>query len=269
MPQELYSAGPPSAYKIRESRVLRTIRAGKVASVLKLNTSDSKVAEIFSMSQPDAIWLCTEHTSSSFEAIENQIRAAKIYDVDSMVRVMRGSYSDYIRPLEMDAAGLIVPHIINLQDAKNVRDMTKFAPLGKRAADGGNNDAKFTKVSFNDYLVAANQERFVCYQIEDPEVIDQLDDIAALDGVDALFFGPGDMSVALGIPGQINDPKINEMRKNVAQVARKHNKIAATVCNPDTVRDFADMGYNLLSLGADVVALSEYADKMMAAFDRV
>jgi 2-keto-3-deoxy-L-rhamnonate aldolase RhmA len=77
------------------------------------------------------------------------------------------------------------------------------------------------------------------------------------------------MLVALGIPGQINDPKINEMRESVARVARKHNKIAATVCNPDTVLGFADMGYNLSSLAADVVVLSEYADKMIEAFDKV
>lgn len=100
-------------------------------------------------------------------------------------------------------------------------------------------------------------------------VTDQLDDIAALDGIEALFLGPGDMLVALGIPGQINDPKINEMRESVARVARKHNKIAATVCNPDTVLGFADMGYNLSSLAADVVVLSEYADKMIEAFDKV
>jgi 4-hydroxy-2-oxoheptanedioate aldolase len=59
------------------------------------------------------------------------------------------------------------------------------------------------------------------------------------------------------------------MRKSVAKIARKHNKIAATVCSPDTVSSFADMGYNLLSIGADVVALSEYADRMMTSFDRI
>src|SRR5690606_25974546 len=132
-------ATPATKYRMRPSRVLRTIAAGGVAKVLKLNTSDAKVAEIFAQSQPDAIWLCMEHTSASFEQIENQIRAAKIYDVDAVVRVGRGSYSDYIRCLEMDAAGLIVPHVMGADDARAVRDMTKFAPLGRRAVDGGNN----------------------------------------------------------------------------------------------------------------------------------
>ena len=269
MSQKPYTAGPKTNFEMRESRVLRTIREGTVAKVLKLNLSDAKVAEIFAIAQPDAIWLCMEHTSTSFEAIENQIRAAKIHDVDSIVRVARGSYSDYVRPLEMDATGLIVPHVVSLSDATDVRNMTKFAPVGKRAVDGGNTDAMFTRVGFLDYLKTANKERFVCYQIEDPEAMDDLDAIAELEGVDALFFGPGDFSVALGIPGEINSPQINKMRKRVADVARKNGKIAATVSGPDTVKEYADLGYNMLSVGADVIALTQYADKMLAAFDEV
>ena len=269
MSQEPYAAGKPTAFKMRESRVMRSIREGKVARVLKLNTNDAKVAEIFAMAQPDAIWLCNEHCSGSFETMEHQIRAAKIHDVVAFVRVSRGSYSDYIRPLEMDAAGLIVPHVMSLADATNVRDMTKFAPIGKRPVDGGNNDALFTRVAFLDYLEAANRERCVLYQIEDPEVMDDLDEIAALEGVDGLFFGPGDMSVALGIPGQMDNPDIVRMREQVAKAARKHNKIAATVSGPATVAAYADMGYNFLNIGADVLALTQYADRMLAAFDGI
>src|SRR6218665_2678721 len=119
-----YSATPATQHRMRPSRVLRTIAAGGVAKVLKLNTFDAKVAEIFAQAQPDALWLCQEHTSASREAIENQIRAAKIHDVDSLVRLARGSYSDYVRPLEANPTGLIVPHVMGAADARAVRDMT-------------------------------------------------------------------------------------------------------------------------------------------------
>lgn len=264
-----YTAGVATKFTMRPSRVLRTVREGKIARVLKLNTSDAKVAEIFASAQPDAIWLCMEHTSATYEQMENQIRAAKLYDVDTLVRVPRGSYSDYIRPLEMDAAGLIVPHVMNVQDATTVRDITKFAPVGKRAVDGGNNDAKFTRVSFLDYLETANRERFVCHQIEDPGALDSIESIAELDGVDALFFGPGDFSVAMGIPGQIQHPEIKAVRKRVAEIARKHNKIAATVAGPADLPEYVDLGYNLLNIGADVIALAGYADDMLSAFDKL
>ncbi|MBN9347985.1 MAG: hypothetical protein J0I48_17595 [Devosia sp.] len=257
-----------SGFKMRSSRVLRRIREGKVARVLKLNTNDAKAAEIFAASQLDAIWVCQEHVSGSFETIEHQIRAAKLYDVDTIVRVARGSYSDYVRPLESDATALMVPHVMNADDARKVRDMTKFAPLGKRALDGGNNDAQFTRVGLADYLATANRERFVLHQIEDPEAMDHLEAMAEMDGVDCLFFGPGDYSLALGVPGQLQHPDIKAVRKRIAEVARKHGKIAATVCGRDQIRDYADLGYNLLSVGADVVALAQYADASMEAFDK-
>jgi len=263
-----YEAAPPTQFRMRPSRVLRTIREGKVARVLKLNISDPKIAEIFAAAQPDALWLCQEHTSAGWEDIENQIRAAKLYDVDTLLRVSRGSYSDYIRGYEMDATGLIVPHVLDAADARRVRDITKFAPLGRRAVDGGNNDAQFTRVGFTDYLQTANRERFACYQIEDPEAMAHLDAIAEIDGVDCLFFGPGDFSVASGIPGQIQHPDVKAARRRVAEVARKHGKIAATVSNRELIGEYVDMGYNLLSVGADVVALAVYSDESMAAFDK-
>jgi len=264
-----YAAAPPSRFHMRPSRMLRTIREGKVARVLKLNTGDAKVAEIFAAAQPDALWVCQEHVSATTEQIEHQIRAAKLYDVDTIVRVARGSYSDYIRGFEMDATALMVPHVMNAEDARRVRDMTKFAPIGKRALDGGNNDAQFTRVALAEYLESANRERFALYQIEDPEAMDHLDAIAEMDGVDCLFFGPGDYSVRLGIPGQIQAPEIVKVRERVAEVARKHGKIAATVAGKANVKDYVSMGYNLLSVGADVVALATYADDVLSAFDAI
>lgn len=252
---------------MRPSRVLRRIRSGKVARVLKVNTPDATVAEVFAQSQPDAIWLCMEHVGCTYAQVEHQIRAAKMYDVDTVLRVPRGSYSDYVRGLELDAAGLIVPHVMGVEDATAVRDITKFAPLGRRALDGGNADARFNRVGLLDYLRQANEERFVCHQIEDPEAVAQIEAIAAIDGVDCLFFGPGDFSVALGIPGQLDHPDIDKVRQVVAEAARREGKIAATVCAPDQIGRYVEMGYNLLSVGADVFALAQYADRAVAAFE--
>ena len=136
----------------RKSRVKRTTSAGKVATILKCNTVDIKVAEIFALAQPDAIWLCMEHGSLDYNQAENQSNAAKIYDVDSLLRVNRGSYSNYIRGLEVDCTGLIIPQIKSLADAKEIEEFTKFPPIGKRGVDGGNNDGKYTKLDMAKYI---------------------------------------------------------------------------------------------------------------------
>jgi len=79
----------------RKSRIKRTTDAGKVATILKCNTVDIKVAEIFALAQPDAIWLCMEHGSLDYNQAENQSNAAKIYDVDSLLRVNLASNGKY------------------------------------------------------------------------------------------------------------------------------------------------------------------------------
>ena len=253
----------------RKSRIKRTTDAGKVATILKCNTVDTKVAEIFALAQPDAIWLCMEHGPLDYNQAENQINAAKIYDVDSLLRVNRGGYSNYIRGFEVDCTGLIIPQIESLADAKQIEEFTKFPPIGKRGLDGGNNDGKYTKLNMHDYIEQANQERLVIYQVETPEVMKDIEAIAEMQGVDALFFGPGDYSLTLGVPGQMDHPDVVAARKKVAEVARKNNKIAATPGGPGVAKNYIDMGYNLLNIGADVVALSDYAEKLVNEFEKI
>ena len=255
-------------HTFRGSRVKRTIDQGKVATSLKCNTSDTKVAEIFALAQPDAIWLDMEHGSLDYAQAEGQINAAKIYDVDSFLRVNRGGYSNYIRGLELDCAGLIIPQIKNLTDAKEVEEFTKFPPIGKRGLDGGNNDGKYTKINMSEYLKQANKERLVFYQIETHEVLNDIEKIAEMDGVDGLFFGPGDYSLSLGVPGQMDHPDVVSARKLVADLARKNKKIAGTQ-GGSTPKEYIDMGYNFLNIGADVIALADYAENLVNEFAKI
>lgn len=251
---------------IRPSRVLKKIRAGGVASCTKLNLADPRAAEIVAMCGFDCVWTDMEHVPNSIHDVENQVRAAKAHGVDTVVRVRRGSYSDLVVPLEMDAAGIMVPHMMGLEDAKTIVRHTKFQPVGRRPLDGGNADGAYCQMPIVDYVEQCNRERFVIVQIEDPEPLDELEQIAALPGIDMLFFGPGDFTHSLGIVGQMGDPRVEQTRRRVAEVARAHGKIAGTVCGTGDVGRLTEMGYRFLSVGADVVALVDYFQKVAAAF---
>ena len=256
-------AAPP-ARPLRPSRVLRKTRAGGIALCFKVNLADPRVVEIAAMAGYDCVWLCNEHVPSDWLCLENMVRAGKVYDLDTMLRVARGGYPDYVRGLEMDAAGLMVPHVMSVEDARQVVRMTKFPPVGRRAVDGGNADGGYCRVNFTDYLEAANRERFVLYQIEDPEAVEHAEAIAALPGVDGLFFGPGDFSVAIGKPGQVTDPQIIAARDRTIAAARRAGKLAGTPSSPANIRALVDLGCNFLSLGADVVGVSQYCDRLLA-----
>ena len=243
---------------MRRSRVLEILRSGGVANCFKANLTDPRVAELASMCGFDCIWLDQEHIGLDWSLMASGIWAAKTNDSDVMVRVARGSYSDYVRPLEMDATGILVPHVMNLEDAKRVVQMTRFHPVGRRPVDGGNADGGYTDMDFNEYLKQANEQRFVILQIEDPEPLDELEAIAELEGYDMLFFGPGDFSHGIGAPGQWDHPLLKETRKRVAEAAGKYGKYAATVGSPENYKELVDMGYRFINLGADVVGLLNY-----------
>ena len=214
---------------LRESRVLRKIRAGGVAYSTKMNLADPRVAEIAAMCGIDCVWIDMEHVPTDYATVENIVRAAKLYDTDTLVRVAKGCYSDFIRPFEADATGIMVPHLMSLEEAKQIVYFTKFHPIGRRPIDGGNADGKFCMVDTMDYITEANRERFNIVQIEDPEPLDELEEICKLPGIDMIFFGPADFSHAMGLPHDIMNDKTRAARRLVAETARKYGKMAGTV----------------------------------------
>lgn len=249
---------------MRKSRVLRQMRNGKVATCTKLNLSDPRAAEIAAMCGFDCIWIDLEHVPNNMLDVENTVRAAKIYDVDTLTRVSKGCYSDIVRPLEADSTGIMVPHLMSLEEAKQIVYYTKFHPIGRRPLDGGNADGAYCLVDAGDYIKQANEERFNVVQIEDPEPLKELEEICALPGIDMIFFGPADFSQGLGNPNG-NDPRIDEARRLVAKTARKYGKFAGTVGGPGNFDDLVAMGYTFISTGADVVALCKYFKEIAGA----
>lgn len=252
--------------KMRPSRVLSRLRAGQVVRSVKLNLADPRVAEIAAMCGTDCIWSDLEHVPNDLHTVENQIRAAKVFDVDVMVRVSRGSYSDLVRPLEMDAAGIMVPHVMSADDARRIAHLTRFHPVGRRPVDGGNADGAYCQIPIAEYIQQANEQRFVIIQIEDPEPMAEIEEIAAVPGIDMLFFGPGDYSHALGMIGQTDAPPVREAMQKVAEVARRHGKFAGTVSTPAGVNERIAMGYQFLNVGSDVTSLAAAFKSFSDAF---
>jgi 4-hydroxy-2-oxoheptanedioate aldolase len=166
----------------------------------------------------------------------------------------------------MDAAGIMVPHVMSLDDAKEIVRLTRFHPVGRRPLDGGNADGAYCGVPLNRYIVECNEQRLVAVQIEDPEVLDDMEAIARLPGIDMLFFGPGDFSQGLGVPGRVSDPRVIETRREVAATARRHGKFAGTVASCESIHERIAEGYQFISVGADVVALAQYYGDIIKAF---
>lgn len=251
---------------LRPSKVLECLRRGEVASCTKINMADPRVIDIAGLFDIDCVWLDLEHVGNTLGVIENQIRAAKACGIDALVRVARGSYSNLIQPLEMDAAGIMVPHVMNVEDAKQIVRQTRFHPIGRRPLDGGNADGAYCQAPLQAYLKHANEQRMLVLQIEDPEPLDDLDAIASLEGVDMLFFGPGDFSHAIGHAGQFDHPDVVAARRRVAQACQHHGKFAGTTATTDNLKEMIELGYRFLSIGADVISLATTFQSIAEAF---
>lgn len=247
----------------RKNRIIEKLKADALVTSLKVNCTDSIPVEIACMCGVDCIWLDMEHCAADYNEIGKQILAAKAHGAEVIVRTPRGAYSNVTRPLELDASGVMVPHVMGLEDAKQVVYYTKFHPIGRRPIDGGNADGKYGLLSVEDYIRYSNEEKLTIIQIEDIEALEQVEEIAKLDGIDMLFFGPADFSQSIGEPTNIGNERTLAAKRKVAEVARANGKFAGTVGDPSNVKQLYDMGYRFINLGADVDGLCMYFADVM------
>lgn len=254
--------------KLRSSRLLRVLRENRFPATMKMNLTDPRIAEMAGLAGFDALWLCQEHVPTDWVELENTIRAAKLHDVDTLVRVAKGGYSNYVRPLEADATGIIVPHVESADEARQIVSWTRFHPLGKRALDSGNADGGYATADIPEYIGHANREKVVILQIESPEGLAQVEAIAAVPGFDGFLFGPGDYSHRIGQAGQLTNSETTAARRRVATAARAHGKFvwAAGLYAP-----FAELvadGHNVFNVGSDVGGLNTWFQQRLELLQR-
>lgn len=230
---------------------------------------DPRIVELAGLSGASAVWLCNEHVPNDWLNLEHQIRAAKLYDMDTIVRVSKGSYSEYVKPFECDATGIMVPHIASADEARSVVEMVRCHPMGKKPLDAGNMDGAFCQVSLADYAHHCNTEKFVILQIESPEALELVDEIAAVPGYDALLFGAGDFSHRIGKLGQATHPEVVAARKRVAAAALKHGKHVAVASLYGQKDQILEEGARIITLGADVLELGQAFRQLINDFQAV
>lgn len=254
--------------KLRHSRVLKEVREGLVARTAKINLSDPRVIELCGLAGYSAAWLCLEHVPNDWRDVEHCVRAAKIHDLDVIVRVSRGSYSDYIRPFECDATGVMIPHVESAAQAREIVDFCRFRPIGRRALDGGNVDGAFCQAPLQEYLDHANRERFLILQIESPEALENVEEIAAVPGYEFLLFGAGDYAHRIDKAGQYSCAEVESARLRVEAAALAHGKrcmAVGLVLGADALKE---RGYSVINIASDVKGLGDYLSGQLSSFEQ-
>ena len=178
---------------MRRSRMLEKLRRGEYVTMAQSWVIPHwKIVDIMGFVGFDGVWIEHEHSDFSYGELSQMILAARAHDMDSVVRVERTGYNDIIKPLEAGATGLVLPHCMSGEDARSIVREAKFSPLGMRGS-GGSTDSDYGMMERMEYFRHANSETFVAGIIEDKEAVEDVDAIAATEGIDMLLMGPGDL----------------------------------------------------------------------------
>ena len=202
---------------MRQNRVKKLMREGKLALGKYVSLADPQVVEIIGIAGFDAAFIDMEHTGFDLRTVEEMIRASDLAGVTSMVRVPDNDAKLILRILDMGAEGIIVPHIEGLEGAKRAVDAVRYPPLGDRGGAGGTRAARFGAVPWNEHVQQSNDEIVLSVMTEDDKGINDVEAIAALDGVDLVSIGPTDLSQTLGV----TDPADPRLRDKVNEIAEQ------------------------------------------------
>ena len=229
--------------------------------------NEPAVAEALAREAFDAVVLDLQHGALDFVGASRAILSVALAGKPTIVRAPVGEFSLASRLLDAGAAGVIAPMVNSREDARRLVAFTKFPPLGERSW-GPRAVLPLSGLDGPAYLNAANAMTQTIAMIETRAALDALDDILGVEGVDGVFIGPSDLSIALN-EGRKADPRGEMLLKAAAfavERAKRHRKYAAMFCfDGADARAMAAKGFRLCSVSSDQMLLRGAARAELAA----
>ena len=249
-------------------KMVEKLRAGKPVFGTFVKVNEPRLIECFGRAGFDYVILDSEHGTYHFSQLENMIRAADIVDMSTVVRVPDCTEHSILHALDAGAGAVQIPSLRDVEVARCGAQFSKYYPLGIR---GMCTDQRANDYGFNtpqDYFTYANENTLCIAQVETVEMVDRIEELCRLDNIDVLFIGPGDLSQALGKPGQMRCPEVMEAIRHVTKVGLKHGKIVGTiVMDPSEFDRFLDMGMLYMSIGTDMLLFNRALRETAKTFD--
>ena len=209
----------------------------------------------------DFIRIDSEHTWRQDGAMEDIVRAALAAAVAPVLRVDRENPYLIRKALEIGAEGIIVPDARSVEDVKDVVRASKFPPRGIRGYGSNSVAGGWGTEPGLEWVEWSDREPMIGIMIEHVEVMDRLDDIFAVDGLDFALFGPSDYSMSLGVGTGlgVDDERIVDAVSKTCAAAKKAGKHVMLGLGMDaaTVKRYADIGVTMMEMGNDAALVRE------------
>ena len=236
------------------NRIRAKLAEGKtVVGTMLVELRQPSVMTLLVAAGLDFVLIDNEHGPFSVETIADLSRAARDAGITPIVRIPELTYAHVTQALDGGAQGIMLPRVTEPGQVELCVACMKYVPQGRRGAVLARGHTAFRGGPLADTLAAMNRETFLIIQIETAEALSRLDELLAVPGVDAALIGPTDLSVALGVAGQMDSPKLVRAIEQTLAACAAHGVIPAIHTNDVAMTAaWAKRGMRLVSINSEV-----------------
>lgn len=215
-----------------------------------VKTPSSIICEVLGLTELGAICLDAEHAPFGRMELDACVHALRAADMPSVVRVTNSHHEQIIQALDYGASGIVVPHVMRPEQAEDIVNAAHYGEGGRGYA-GSTRAAGYTTKSMHTHIKESNNEATVIAQIEDSQAVDAIDEICAVKGIDCLFIGRNDLTVALKAESPSDKKVIRAVEKICAAGQSADKTVGMFVPNPEEARIWRENGASLFLLSSD------------------
>jgi len=249
----------------RQRRLKAKIRGGEPTLGLFIKIPSPQAVELMAGAQFDCLVLDAEHSAFGIESLDRCIMAAHLAEIPVLVRVPDISSDLIAKSLDMGAAGVILPHIRNMNEAETAIAVTRYRD-GSRGFSASHRAAGYGAIAAKNHRQQSDEVMIVIGQIEDVAAVENIAEIATVSEMDALFIGCADLSVSYGVDAA-NDPCVQAAVDTICAAARKAGQTTAIYLpSSDQCDDMRAKGISLFFISSDQALLSDAAKKLCEDF---
>ncbi len=243
----------------------RALLAGQQQIGLWCTLSSAFGIEVVAGAGFDWLLLDTEHSPADVLTVLAELQALSGYQVAPVVRPASNDAVLIKRYLDIGAQTLLIPYVQNAAEARQAAAAVCFPPDGVRGVSALTRATQFGRV--RDYGRQATAEICLLVQVETPAAIREIDAIAAVDGVDGIFIGPGDLAASMGLIGQLDHPRVLQAVEEAIRAVRACGKPCG-ILTGDTAfaRRCIELGSIFTAVGVDVGILARGAEALARTF---
>jgi 2-keto-3-deoxy-L-rhamnonate aldolase RhmA len=246
---------------MRTNPVKRAIKTGQTvigSEISRFRSPD--IARLYALAGFDFVFIDMEHSAYSMESVADMIAAARTGGIVPIVRVPQADYTLISRVLDQGAQGIMVPRVNTPEQVRDIISWMRYPPDGARGFAATMAQTDFEDTSIETLMDANNHQTLCAIQIERKEALEDLDEIMSFPGVDVACLGFTDLSIDLGIPGQIDHPRMVAITERVLALSQRHGVAAGAIgLQMDTMVHWAQKGMRFISYSNEVQMLQEAA----------